>query len=84
MVTQKMICAKIDFSLLEELDLECHVSGQKRNAVINKAIKMYIEIQDYRRRVSTARTTKKNACEIYVVEDDTKEEIYKKYIQNGK
>ena len=49
MVTQKPISAKIDLSTLEELDLECHVSGRARNRVINDAIKFYIAIQDLAR-----------------------------------
>lgn len=49
MVTQKPISAKIDLSTLEELDLECYVSGRARNRVINDAIKLYIAIQDLAR-----------------------------------
>ena len=48
-VTQKPISAKINFTTLEELDLECYVSGRARNAVINDAIKFYIEIKDLAR-----------------------------------
>ncbi len=49
MVTQKPISLKLNYSTLEELDLECYVSGRKRNAVINDAIKMYIAIKDLAR-----------------------------------
>lgn len=49
MVNQKPISAKIDLSTLEELDLECYVSGRARNRVINDAIKLYITIMDLQR-----------------------------------
>ena len=48
-VTQKPISAKINFTTLEELDLECYVSGRARNAVINDAIKFYISVKDMAR-----------------------------------
>lgn len=48
-VTQKPISAKINYTTLEELDLECFVSGRARNAVINDAIKFYIEMKDLAR-----------------------------------
>lgn len=52
MITQKPISMKIDAALLEELDLECYVSGQPRNRVINAAVRLYCDMTDKRRRIA--------------------------------
>lgn len=52
MVTQKPISLKIDTKLLQELDAEVALGWRKRNAIINKAIRLYLSLQDCRRMVS--------------------------------
>lgn len=47
---QRAISARIDHCVMRELDLECAASGQKRNGVINKAIRWYITALDDARR----------------------------------
>lgn len=49
MVKQKTICLKLDNWLMEELENECRVSGEKRNRLINKAVTLYIRYLDTRR-----------------------------------
>lgn len=49
MVTQKPISLKIDYKLLQDLDGECLVTAQKRNGHINRAIRQYLELKDFRR-----------------------------------
>ena len=49
MVKQKTICLKLDNWLMEELENECRVSGEKRNRLINKAVTHYIKYLDTRR-----------------------------------
>ena len=39
---QRTISARIDNRIMMELDMECAVSGIKRNALINMAISWYI------------------------------------------
>lgn len=51
MVTQIPISLKINIDLLHELDEETRLGWTKRNGHINKAIRLYLEIQDLRRRV---------------------------------
>lgn len=51
MITQKAISLKIDIDLLEDLDKETRLGWMKRNAHINRAISLYLTIQDLRRRV---------------------------------
>lgn len=53
MVTQKAISLKIDTMLLEELDKEVALGYQKRNAIINIAIRQYLELVDVRRMART-------------------------------
>lgn len=50
MVTQTPILLKVDSSLLEELNKECHVSAKKRNAIVNHAIALYLDMADTARR----------------------------------
>ena len=51
MITQKPISLKIDYHTLNELDIEVSLGWQKRNAVINQAIVMYLRVLDTRRRI---------------------------------
>lgn len=46
MVTQKAISARINKSLLEELDLECSICGLPRNMLINLALRRYLDHLD--------------------------------------
>lgn len=46
MITQKPISLKIDLNLLEELDKEAALGWKKRNALINEAIRMYLDAKD--------------------------------------
>lgn len=54
MVTQKPISLKIDTSLLEQLDKEASLGFKKRNWHINRAIRVYLELQDARRIIKCA------------------------------
>ena len=49
MITQKPICLKIDYDLLNELDSEVELGWRKRNWHINQAIRIYLSLQDCRR-----------------------------------
>lgn len=49
MITQKAISAKIEHGVLEELERESFMSGKKKNRIINDAIRMYIDMQDFKR-----------------------------------
>ena len=51
MINQKPISLKIDTWLLQELDEEVRLGYRKRNWHINKAIELYLEIQDLNRRL---------------------------------
>lgn len=51
MVTQKAISLKINTDLLEDLDKEARLGWTKRNGHINRAIRLYLEVQDLRRSV---------------------------------
>lgn len=51
MVTQKPISLKIDTELLQELDEEVRLGWRKRNCIINKAIRLYLSLQDCRRMI---------------------------------
>lgn len=51
MITQKAISLKINTDLLQELDKETRLGWTKRNSHINKAISLYLEFLDLRRRV---------------------------------
>lgn len=52
MVTQKPISLKIDTELLQELDEEVRLGWRKRNCIINRAIALYLEVQDLNRRLN--------------------------------
>lgn len=49
MVTQVPISVRMDFSTLEELDLEASLGEGKRNRLINDAVRMYMDYLDTRR-----------------------------------
>lgn len=51
MVTQTPISLKISTDLLEELDKEARLGWTKRNGHINRAIRLYLQLQDLRRSV---------------------------------
>lgn len=51
MITQKAISAKIDTSLLAELDEEVALGWRKRNWHINQAIRLWLEVQDLNRKI---------------------------------
>lgn len=51
MITQKLISLKIYTDLLQDLDEEARLGWTKRNGHINKAIRLYLDLQDLRRRV---------------------------------
>lgn len=52
MVTQKAISARIYKDLLEEIDLEVSITGVPRNALINIALRWYLEYVDKKRKRS--------------------------------
>lgn len=49
MVRQKAISCRMYKDLLEELDLEVSISGLPRNAIINYAVRLYLEYMDRKR-----------------------------------
>lgn len=49
MITQKPISLKIAKDLLEELDTEVSLGFSKRNWHINRAIRLYLKLQECRR-----------------------------------
>lgn len=51
MITQIPISLKINTQLLHDLDEETRLGWAKRNGHINNAIRLYLEVQDLRRRV---------------------------------
>lgn len=42
-VTQKAISAKVELHILGAVDTLCFETGMKRNAVLNDALKMYLQ-----------------------------------------
>lgn len=62
MITQKPISLKIDCELLEQLDQEVSLGWKKRNAIINDAIRFYLEYKDVYRYEKIANRQGKNAC----------------------
>lgn len=50
MVNQKQISFKINLGILQELDKEVALGYRKRNSIINKALIMYLDMCDVRRR----------------------------------
>lgn len=49
MITQTPISLKIDCYLLKEIDKEVSLGYQKRNRIINEAIRMYLDAKDTKR-----------------------------------
>lgn len=52
---QRAISAKIDNGIMFELDMECAASGLKRNAIINLALKWYIQELDEARKIAASK-----------------------------
>lgn len=65
MVTQKPISLKIDTELLQDLDAEARLGWRKRNCIINRAIALYLSLQDCRRRVKCIRNPDAKVDEVY-------------------
>lgn len=51
MVTQKAISVRIDIETLTELDIERR-NGNNRNRLINRAVRMYLDALDTKRRMA--------------------------------
>ena len=51
MVNQKPISVKMEYDILEALDLECQTGWMKRNRHINEAVRFYLEYKDAVRRI---------------------------------
>lgn len=51
MVNQKPISVKMEYDILEALDLECQTGWMKRNRHINEAVRFYLEYKDTVRRI---------------------------------
>lgn len=51
MVNQKPISVKMEYDILEALDLECQLGWMKRNRHINEAVRFYLEYKDTVRRI---------------------------------
>lgn len=65
MVTQKPISLKIDTWLLQDLDEEVRLGYGKRNYIINRAIKVYLTLQDCRRTVNCIGNPDAKVDEVY-------------------
>lgn len=63
MITQKPISLKIDSELLEKLDQEVLLGWKKRNACINEAIAVWLELKDAKRHEKYANSVGENACQ---------------------
>lgn len=68
MVNQKAISLKINFDLLEELDKEALHGWTKRNTHINRAISLYLEFQDLRRRVRACPAARDGLIDAFLTE----------------
>lgn len=55
MVTQKAISLKIDYGILDALDQEAELGYKRRNALINEAVKFYLDAKDTSRRLKLSR-----------------------------
>lgn len=51
MVNQKPISVKMEYDILEALDLECQTGWMKRNRHINEAVRFYLDYKDTVRRI---------------------------------
>lgn len=47
-----MISARIDKKLLQELELEASLGNMTKNKIINRALAMYLDLMDTKRRYS--------------------------------
>lgn len=52
MVNQISICVKVDVGLAKDLESEISLGWQKRNRLINEAIRCYLELKDKQRVLS--------------------------------
>ena len=62
MITQKPISLKIDAELLEKLDQEVSTGWKKRNACINEAIAVWLELKNAERHERYANSVGEVAC----------------------
>lgn len=62
MIKQKPISLKIDVELLEKLDEEVSLGWKRRNACINEAIAVWLELKDAVRHEKYANSVGENAC----------------------
>lgn len=65
MITQKPISLKIDTELLEQLDAEVALGWRKRNYIINRAIRLYLSLQDCRRIVKCIANDESKSAEVH-------------------
>lgn len=63
MIRQTPISLKIDSYLLREIDIEVSLGYQKRNRLINEAIRMYLDAKDTKRRWRLAKSIEDKAAE---------------------
>lgn len=63
MITQKPISLKVNVDLLMQLDQECYETFRKRNAVINDAIQLYLELKNAQRYEHYANSVGEYACQ---------------------
>ena len=63
MITQKPISLKVNENLLMQLDQECYETFRKRNAVINEAIELYLELKNAQRYERYANSVGEHACQ---------------------
>lgn len=52
MIHQKLISAKIEYSLLEEVDTECYLYAVKRNKAINEGLRLWLDEREREREQS--------------------------------
>lgn len=62
MITQKPISLKINVELLKKLDEELSHDWKSRNACINEAISVWLELRDAKRHERYANSVGENAC----------------------
>lgn len=55
MVNQKPISARIEYRTLHMLEQESFVTAIPKNEIINRAIRLYVRVNDGRRRYAAAR-----------------------------
>lgn len=62
-IQQRQICVKVDYITMGALDTECFNTGEKRNRLINEAIRLLIELRDARRRGATTMEGEKRSVQ---------------------